>query len=60
MITQDEYLKREIALWGEEYIFDLIDRGFTLILTSDGWKWVLPQLVRVDTERVLCYAPSVG
>lgn len=66
-MTQDEYLKHEIALWGEEYIFDLVDRGYTLKLTTAGWKWLLPAAVptgtsvqEVDTDRSLCYAAPVG
>lgn len=40
MITQDEFVKRETAVWGEEYVFDLIDRGFMpVLLNNEKWVW---------------------
>lgn len=65
-MTEDEFLKHEIALWGEEYIFDLIDRGYTLKLTTAGYKWVLPAVTvgtdstTLDTTSGLCYTSAVG
>lgn len=58
-MTKDEFLKHEIYVWGEDYIFDLIDRGYSLTQTSAGWKWLLP-LAQVDTAGAVCYASGVG
>lgn len=70
ILTEDEFLKKEIVLWGENYIFDLVDRGYTLKLTTAGWRWILPasvpvvtagmQFTAVDTDSSLCYDGAVG
>jgi hypothetical protein len=36
------YLEHDIAVWGEDYIFDLLDRGYQLHQTNQGIKWILP------------------
>lgn len=65
MITLDEFVKRECALWTEEYIFDLIERGYTPILTDHGYKWLyqkpqVTQETRVALTDAVCYTGSVG
>lgn len=40
LITADEFIKREIVVWGEDFINDLLDRGYEPTLLSDG-RWVL-------------------
>jgi len=47
-MTQDEFIDREIATWGQDYIFDLIDRGYEAVRLIDGtgqmrWSWRLTQ-----------------
>lgn len=27
-MTKDEFISREVSVWGEDYIFDLIDCGY--------------------------------
>ena len=40
-ITADEFIKREYRIWGEEYIDDLINGGYTPVLLSNGkWSWL--------------------
>jgi hypothetical protein len=34
--TLHNLLKAECAIWGEDYIYDLIDRGYEPTLVSDG------------------------
>lgn len=51
-MTQDQFIKSEIAVWGEDYIFDLIERGYSPMLTDNGWYWLLPAL---DTASEMCY-----
>lgn len=47
-ISETEFLNREIAVWGEDYVFDLIDRGYELIPLTDSktgsvkWAWIMP------------------
>lgn len=41
-LTYQEYLDREIDRWGFEYISDLMGKGYTLELTTSGYKWLLP------------------
>jgi hypothetical protein len=42
--TEDEFVRAEIAVWGEDYIFDLIERGYSpQPYYADGrrvWRWV--------------------
>jgi hypothetical protein len=39
--TADEFVKSEIFVWGEDYIFDLIDKGYvpTLLEENGSLKW---------------------
>lgn len=57
--TEDEFIKAEMTLWGEDYIFDLIERGYTPKLTNLGWRWFYSS-GQVDTAADLCYAGGVG
>jgi hypothetical protein len=42
-MTVDQFIAKEIAVWGEDYIFSLIDSGYTPVLTDDGnYKWLAP------------------
>jgi hypothetical protein len=47
-ITEDQYIKSQIRTWGEDHIFDLMDRGYSPIQVTDDatgftkWTWVLP------------------
>lgn len=47
MMSASEFIKKEISIWGEDYIYDLIDRGFEPILITNGvtvkWTWRLTQ-----------------
>lgn len=54
MITENEFIRREIAIWGEDEIFDLIESGYVPVLTNRGYKWLLDS-DRVDTAENLCY-----
>ena len=42
--SEDEFVKREMFIWGEDYIIDLMDKGFTPILVLEGttykWTWI--------------------
>jgi len=47
-MTREEFINREIRVWGEDYIFDLLDRGYEVrhLHTPDGgskWSWVLTE-----------------
>lgn len=41
METKTDFFKREIAIWGEDEIYDLIERGYEPVLTDKGWYWLL-------------------
>jgi len=49
-MTAEEYIKKEIATWGEDYVDSLFDRGYIPVeLIVDGelrWWW------RLDTDNV--------
>lgn len=42
--SESDFIRKEIAVWGEEYVDDLIDRNFLpVLLTENGalkWVWV--------------------
>ena len=45
-MTRDEYINREIAVWGFDYIADLFDKGYEVVAltTQTGatkFSWVL-------------------
>lgn len=40
-LTETEYINKLTALWGEEYVDDLIHRGYLPIRTNEGWRWLL-------------------
>jgi hypothetical protein len=40
-MTREEYISHEVAIWGEDYILDLIDRGYLPVLTTAGYKWMV-------------------
>jgi hypothetical protein len=45
-MTKEDFIRREMNIWGEDYIFSLIDRGYDPVqLVIEGklrWWWVLP------------------
>lgn len=41
-LTETEFLNAEIAVWGLEEVEDLLERGFSPKLTTQGWTWVMP------------------
>lgn len=41
-LTETQFINAEIAVWGELEVEDLIERGFTPRLTTNGWTWVMP------------------
>jgi len=47
MITADEYVKRMIAIWGEEHVEYLLDHGYVPTLLSNG-EWVF----KLETPNV--------
>ena len=52
-ITADEFIKREYRVWGEDYIDDLIERGYTPFYINGKWTW----LVEVSSAN---YAKTVS
>ena len=45
-MTKDQFINREVTTWGEDYIFDLLDRGYEAIELIDQtgqtrWSWRL-------------------
>lgn len=51
-MTREEFINREVAIWGEDYIFDLLDRGYEPKLTSEGWRWFAPVITRITRNAV--------
>lgn len=59
MATREDFIKHEISIWGEDYIFDLLERGYVVRLTSDGYKWFYTEPA-LDNSGTTCYAGAVG
>ena len=43
-MTREQFMAKEIAAWGEDHIFDLLDRGYAVIELTDNrgnvkWTW---------------------
>jgi hypothetical protein len=52
MVTLNEHLKSFIAIWGEDHVDDLLDRGYEPILVTDGTVVKLSwRLMVVDREE---------
>lgn len=62
-MTREDFINREVSIWGEDYIFDLIDRGYEPIelVGNDGskWSWKLPLLTQPCSCATLAASPSV-
>jgi hypothetical protein len=59
-ITENQFVKSVMAVWGEDYVYDLIDRGYSPVLTDNGWYWLLTTANRVDKSSDLCYADGAA
>jgi len=64
MLTADEFIKREMRIYGEIEIWDLIDKGYVPYLTDRGWRWVLASrdnLAKLEVDNVadFCYSGGV-
>jgi hypothetical protein len=55
-MTKDEFIQHEVSVWGEDYIFDLIDRGYEAVeMVVDGstrWWWKLESSKAVDSTAL--------
>lgn len=52
MMNKEEFIKKEIMIWGEDYIFDLMDRGYSPIILPNGkWSWLLSPNIPLRTEN---------
>jgi hypothetical protein len=50
-VTMQEFIDKEIAVWGEDYVFDLFDKGYepiALMREMGGirWSWKLEPLTQ--------------
>lgn len=53
-LTEQDFLNREIKVWGFEYIENLLESGFEPKLTTKDWTWILP--LRVSTNCLVLSA----
>jgi hypothetical protein len=40
-MTENEFISKFTNVWGEDYVYDLIERGYAPVYTTHGWKWIL-------------------
>ena len=62
-MTREQFMAKEIATWGEDYIFDLLDRGYVVVEVTTGthskWTWLLAQPAQL-TNAPDCATVSPG
>lgn len=39
-MTKQEFINHECHVWGEDHIFDLLERGFTVLPIGNTFRWV--------------------
>lgn len=57
-----EFINRETAKWGSEYVDQLFNDKYFPVLTSAGWRWIYisdtdyPEYVEsaLDTAEIVC------
>jgi hypothetical protein len=62
-MTENDFIKSEIEIWGEDYILDLLDRGFTPVLLHTvnqvaKWSWLHTQTANPTTHNAFTSAIS--
>jgi hypothetical protein len=50
-MTENEFINRELDLWGFEEVEVLFGKGFKPVLTDKGWRWLLTQDDKPATMR---------
>lgn len=60
-----DFYKNQVAIWGVDYVEDLVERGYAPKLTEHGYRWVyMPDsdtfVNRLDTGANVCYPGRVG
>lgn len=43
-MTESEFIAKEVATWGQDYVYDLMDKGYvpTYVAELDKWVFMLP------------------
>jgi hypothetical protein len=63
-MTREEFISREIATWGEDYIFALFDKGYVAVELTDGshfkWTWHLAGLTNAPNYGTVKSGSVVG
>jgi hypothetical protein len=62
-MDKHQYINSLINVWGQDYIFDLIDRGYVPVEVTDAngvksWKLQLPIKSPLTSECVCATLPS--
>lgn len=47
-MTENDFIRHEMEVWDEEYVTNLLNAGYKAILTTAGWKWVLPLTAPIE------------
>lgn len=64
-MTLNDFINREIATWGEDVIFDLLDRGFEAVELHDGmghtkWTWRYVGLTNASKSATMTHGGYRG
>ena len=57
-MTREQFISSEVATWGSDYIFDLLDQGYEPVeLVASGgrtkWTWIMPLTHARDRSKTL-------
>jgi hypothetical protein len=52
-LTINEFVREQIATWGQDYVDDLLDRGYIPVCTSAGWRWLYADVESPLTQAAL-------
>lgn len=58
----NDFINKEIELWGEDYIVSLLDQGYMPVMSDRGPKWLAPEIATnsLDNSTELCYVGEVA
>jgi len=63
-MNENDFIKREINVWGEDYVFDLIDRGYkpVQLVMNDKlrWWWIKDGENELLTQTCFCATISAS
>lgn len=51
-MTESEFIAKEVAVWGEDYVFDLLDKGYVPAFITSLNKWVFLNKAQITHPKM--------